>query len=111
MEDIAAIPKGRDMSSLAFFTPGVADSGVTQFGAQAAQSPSINGASGAENSYVLDGLATTDFRKGFQGSSMKTDFIDQFEVQTGGFRPEFSALGGVINAVTKSGSNDYKGSA
>jgi hypothetical protein len=103
MEQMSAVPKGRDMTSMAFFAPGVVDSG---FG-----DPSISGASGAENSYVLDGLDTKDYRAGFQGASLKTDFIDQVEVQTGGFRPEFSALGGVFNAVTKSGSNDFKGSA
>lgn len=103
MDQMAAVPKGRDMTSMAFFAPGVVSSG---FG-----DPSISGASGAENSYVLDGLDTKDYRAGFQGATLKTDFIDQVEVQTGGFRPEFSALGGVFNAVTKSGSNDFKGSA
>ncbi|HET6329297.1 MAG TPA: TonB-dependent receptor [Holophagaceae bacterium] len=104
MEQMSAVPKGRDMTSMAFFAPGVVSSG---FGGD----PSISGASGAENSYVLDGLDTKDYRAGFQGAALKTDFIDQVEVQTGGFRPEFSALGGVFNAVTKSGSNDFKGSA
>ncbi|HJW09478.1 MAG TPA: TonB-dependent receptor, partial [Holophagaceae bacterium] len=103
MESVASVPKGRDFTTMAFFAPGVTSSG---FG-----DPSFSGASGAENSYVVDGLTTTDFRAGFQGASLKTDFIDQVEIQTGGFKPEYSALGGVFNAVTKSGSNDMKGSA
>jgi outer membrane receptor protein involved in Fe transport len=107
MEQMSAVPKGRDFTSMAFFAPGVTDNG----GTIGHNDPSISGASGAENSYVLDGLTTTNFQGGFQGASLKTDFIDQVEVQTGGFRPEFSALGGVFNAVTKSGSNDFKGSA
>ncbi len=106
MSDLAAVPKGRDFSSVTYFAPGVLDSGG--FGAS---SPSMNGASAAENSYVVDGLDTKDYRYGYQGAALKTDFIDQVDVQTGGFRPEFSALGGVIVAVTKSGSNDFKGSA
>lgn len=105
MDQIASIPKGRDFTSVAFYVPGVVDSGFQ------ANSPSISGASASENSYVLDGLDTKDYRAGFQGAALKTDFIDQVEVQTGGFRPEFSALGGVFNAVTKSGTNDFKGSA
>ena len=105
MEQMASIPKGRDFTAMAYFAPGVVNSGFQS------NSPSIAGASGAENSYVLDGLDTKDYRAGFQGASLKSDFIDQVEVQTGGFRPEFSALGGVFNAVTKSGSNDFKGSA
>jgi len=104
LDELSSIPKARDFTQLAMMAPGVTTD--TSFAGI-----NINGASAAENSFVLDGLVTTDFRSGFQGASMKTDFIDQFEVQTGGFRPEFSALGGVISAVTKSGSNTTKGSA
>lgn len=104
MDTIQTLPMGRDMNSIVNFTPGVTDSG---FGMGA----SISGASAAENTYVLDGLNTTDSRYGGIGNSLVTDFIDQVEVQTGGFKPEFSALGGVFNAVTKSGTNDFKGSS
>ncbi|WLT31930.1 carboxypeptidase regulatory-like domain-containing protein [Geothrix sp. PMB-07] len=103
-ESISSLPTGRDFNSLAFFTPGVISSG---FGSD----PSVGGGSAAENTYIVDGLNTTDFRRGFQGQNLATDFIDQYEVQTGGYKPEFSALGGVFNAVTKSGSNDFKGSS
>jgi len=106
MDQVASIPKGRDFTSMAMLTPGVVSNGGFQ-----ANSPSMAGASAAENTYVLDGLDTTDYRRGFQGASLKTDFIDQVSVQTGGFAPEFSALGGVFNAITKSGSNDIKGSS
>jgi hypothetical protein len=108
MEEIAAIPnsdRGRDFSGVAFFSPGVAQGGFQ------ANSPSMSGASAAENSYYVDGLDTTNYQFGTQGASLKTDFIDQVQIQTGGFAPEYSALGGVINAITKSGSNDFKGSA
>ncbi len=104
MENLASIPKGRDMNDLAFLAPGVATSG-------ALGGVSIAGASSLENSFVVDGLSTQDYRKGFQGSSMPTDFVDQVEIQTGGFKPEFSALGGVFNVVTKSGTNTFAGSA
>ena len=104
LENLRAVPMSREITDLAAFTAGVNADPVFS-------NPVISGASGAENSYVLDGLVTTDFRVGFQGTGMKTDFIDQFEVQTGGFRPEYSALGGVVVAVTKSGSNVPAGSA
>ena len=94
----------RDFSSLAYLAPGVVNSG---FG----NDPAMGGGSGAENQYVVDGLVTNDFSRGFQGASLVTDFIDQVDVQTGGFKPEYSALGGVFNVVTKSGSNDFQGSA
>jgi hypothetical protein len=105
-DTIASIPKGRDLSNLAYFAPGVVGGGFGGY-----NDPSIGGGSIAENSYVLDGLTTTDFRRGTQGAALVTDFIDQVEIQTGGFKPEFSALGGVFNAVTKSGTNTTTGAA
>lgn len=101
VDQLSSIPMGRDFNTLAFLAPGTQNSSLGL---------SISGASGLENSYVVDGLDTTDYRKGFQGATMPTDFFDQVEVQTGGFRPEFSALGGVVNAVTKTGSNQFVGS-
>jgi hypothetical protein len=104
LDTLRAVPLGRDMNTIANLAPGVVSSG---FGMGA----SISGGSAAENTYILDGLTTTDFRYGGIGNSLVTDFIDQVEVQTGGFKPEFSALGGVFNVVTKSGSNDFRGSS
>jgi hypothetical protein len=106
MDQIASIPQTRDFSGIAMFAPGVVSNGGFN-----ANSPSMSGASGAENTYYVDGLDTTDYRYGFQGAQLKVDFIDQIAVQTGGFAPEYSALGGVFNAITKSGSNEFKGSA
>lgn len=101
LDSLSAIPKGRDFNSLAILAPGTQTSSL---------GTSISGASGIENNFLVDGLDTTDYRKGFQGASMPTDFFDQVEIQTGGFRPEFSALGGVVNAITKSGTNEFIGS-
>ena len=102
METLSGIPKGRDFNTLITLSPGVTQTGIGL---------SISGASGLENSFILDGLDTTDYRKGGQAAALPTDFIDQVDVQTGGFRPEFNALGGVITAVTKSGTNTFAGSA
>lgn len=101
---LETLPMGRDVNTVANFSPGVVDSG--RLGGL-----SIAGASGLENQFIVDGLVSTDMRSGFQGAAMPSDFVDQVEVQTGGFKPEFSALGGVFNVVTKSGSNAFSGSA
>lgn len=106
LDTLSKIPTGRSLESIVYLTPNVVDSGMgSLFGA------SISGASGAENAYFIDGVSTTDSRYGGSGTSLVTDFIEQVEVQTGGFKPEYNALGGVINVITKSGSNDFKGSA
>lgn len=111
LDDIKSIPIGRDMNTIANLAPGVVSStNATAFNG-GNMGASIGGGSGAENSYIMDGLSTTDYGYGGIGNTLVTDFIDQVEVQTGGFKPEYSALGGVFNVVTKTGSNNFKGSA
>ncbi|MCE1229641.1 MAG: carboxypeptidase regulatory-like domain-containing protein [Firmicutes bacterium] len=104
LSELAQLPTGRDVNSLAYFAPGVVDSGLLG-------GMSIAGASALENQFVVDGLASNDMREGYSGNSMATDFVEQVEVQTGGYKPEFSALGGVFNVVTKSGTNTFTGTA
>ena len=111
MDSLSAIPQGRDMSAVTMLAPGVVEGGAFGTGLSRSNDPSFGGGSGAENSYVVDGLVTTNTSRGFQGAALVTDFIDQVEIQTGGFKPEFSALGGVVNAITKSGTNEFKGSS
>ena len=110
MEDLADLPKGRDIGDVAFMTPGVSRSG---FGAgdNLGLNISIAGASGAENAFSVDGLRTNDMRYGGQGVQMSQEFVDQIEIQTGGYKPEYSAMGGVFNVSTKSGGNRFAGSA
>lgn len=109
------VPIGRNISSVMSMAPGVADSD----GAGAAN-PSINGASGLENEYVINGANTTDpgfggfgtFSRvyGSLGNGINFDFIQEVQVQTGGFEAQYGeALGGVVNVVTKSGTNQYHG--
>ncbi len=113
LDTLSAVPTGREMASLAYMTPGVTTSG---FGASNGNAGlgleiSIGGASGAENSFSVDGLKTNDMRYGGQSVTMVQDFVDQVDIQTGGYKPEYSAMGGVFNVLTKSGSNDFAGSA
>ena len=110
MQDLADLPKGRDIGDVAFMTPGVTTSGFNASDGLGLNI-SISGASGAENSFKIDGLSTNDMRYGGQGVTMTQEFVDQIEVQTGGFKPEFSSMGGVFNVTTKSGGNNFAGSA
>ena len=83
-------------------------------------SVSIGGATGLENVYLVDGLNVTGSEYGNinsnapslgGGSNFPVEFLDQMSVNTGGYNAEFGgAMGGVINAVTKSGTNDLHGS-
>lgn len=82
---------------------------------------SIAGASGLENVYMTDGLNVTGMEYGdimnkrvdaSGGSNLTLDFVKELQISTGGYRAEFGgAMGGVVNVVTKSGTNDLHGSA
>jgi hypothetical protein len=109
------VPIGRNISAVMAMAPGVSDS----VGAGAAN-PSINGASGLENEYIINGANTTDpgfggfgtysREYGPLGNGINFDFVQEVQVQTGGFEAQYGqALGGVINVVTKSGTNKYRG--
>jgi outer membrane receptor protein involved in Fe transport len=73
---------------------------------------SIGGSSVAENSYQLNGLNITNFRTGVGSSWIPFEFVDEVQVKTGGYEAEFGrSTGGVVNMVTKSGTNSLRGSA
>lgn len=110
------VPVGRNISSLVFLSPGVSDGLGT-----GASNPSINGASGLENEYIINGANVTDpgfggfgtYSRvfGSLGNGVNFDFIQEVQVKSGGFEAEYGqALGGVINVLTKSGGNRYHGS-
>lgn len=102
--ELARLPVSRDLTSVALLAPG-ANLGDSAFG----NLPSFGGASVAENAYFINGLNVTDFRNGIGGSTVPFEFYQEFEVKTGGYSAEFGrSTGGVINAVTKSGSNEWE---
>jgi hypothetical protein len=115
-EQLKHMPVGRNFTQTLYLVPGVSDSsGVGN------ANPSIGGASGLENSYVVDGVNITN--QGFGGvgvysivfgslgTGVTTDFIKETQVKTAGFEAEYGqATGGVVNVVTKSGTNNFHGS-
>jgi len=72
---------------------------------------SLSGATSAENVYIVEGINTTDTGFGGISSNLPNEFIAETEVITGGYNAEFGrATGGIINVVTKQGSNEFHGS-
>lgn len=104
-EQLELIPKGRDFTSVVTQAAGASNEAFLG-------GISIDGASGAENRYVIDGIDTTHPENGISAQEVITDFVEEVQVKTAGYAAEFGgSLGGVINAVTKSGSNEFHGSA
>lgn len=105
-QELARLPVDQSVESVALLAPGVVSSGAT-FGGL-----TFGGSSVAENAVYINGLNVTDpyRRQGF--SSVPFAFYEEFQVKTGGYSAEFGrTTGGVINAVTRSGSNEFQAGA
>ena len=101
-ETIERIPKSRDFTDLIRTAPGTQQE--RKSGIQ------IDGAGSSEHRYVIDGLDTTGIRTGVSGQEMPTDFVQEVQVKSSGYNAEFRATtGGVISAITKTGSNAWHG--
>ena len=103
-ELIDRIPRGRNFTDLIQSAPGATPerkSGGIQ----------IDGASGSENRFIIDGMDTTNLRTGVNQTDAVVDFIAEVQVKTSGYNAEYRATtGGVISAITKSGGNSFRGS-
>ncbi|MBI4876816.1 MAG: TonB-dependent receptor, partial [Acidobacteria bacterium] len=101
------IPKGRSFDSLIALAPGARyepRGGGTGY--------LIDGASSAENIYVVDGLDVTNLQTGDlpSQSRLPTEFIQELQIKSSGFDAQYGgAMGGVVNAIIRSGSNDFHG--
>ncbi len=106
-ELVKTLPIARSVEAIAMLAPAVT-LGSSSSDAAFAAAPSMSGASVAENAYYVNGLNVTNFNNYIGASTVPFDFYQTVEVKTGGYSAEFGrATGGVINSVTKSGSNDF----
>lgn len=68
------------------------------------------GATGVENRYFVDGAEVSTPSTGVLFFELPYNFIRQVEIQTGGYQAEFpTSLGGIVNTVTNTGSNEFHG--
>jgi hypothetical protein len=102
-EEFDRLPKARSFQGLALTAPGV-NAGEIEGGLQ------VNGASAAENSFTVDGVAINSLIYGNSRQNTVFEYIQEVQVKTGGIDAEYGgALGGVVSAVTKSGGNLFSG--
>ncbi len=72
---------------------------------------SLDGGTVAENKYIVDGVETNNPETGQNGMAVVTDFVEEVQVKSSGYQAEFAgAVGGVVNVITKSGTNAFHGS-
>ncbi|MCG2811983.1 MAG: TonB-dependent receptor [Candidatus Aminicenantes bacterium] len=102
-EVFQTLPKGRNFDSLITAIPGVSNEPMLG-------GTSIDGATGLENMYYIDGTDVTNIVSGAVGQSASFDFVDEVQIKASGYSAEFGgSLGGVINVVTRSGGNEFHG--
>lgn len=101
------LPKGVQFTSLLNIIPAVRNEPLSG-GFQ------IDGASGSENTFIIDGQEVTNFRTGTlsANNNIPFQFVQEIQVKSSGFDAEFGgATGGVVTVVTKGGGNEFRGEA
>jgi len=71
---------------------------------------SFSGSTSPENLYVVNGMNTTDALVGGLETNLPNEFIAETEIISGGYQAEYGrSTGGIINVITKTGSNEFHG--
>jgi len=98
-EFLERIPSGRSYQEAVQLSVGVTGGA----------NPNMGGGASNENTFLLDGATVTDPVTGTFGNNFNFDAIQQIETLLGGFDPEYGqSLGGIINIVTESGTNNLE---
>jgi hypothetical protein len=102
-EQFDKLPKARSFQNLAVLSTSV-NTGAIEGGIQ------VNGASGAENNFTIDGISTTSLINGQSRQDAVFEILQEVQIKTGGISAEYGgAMGGVISAISKSGGNAFHG--
>ena len=116
------VPRGRSFQSVIQFAPSATNEPLAgAAGGTGGTSPgnggngntvgySIGGGADSENSYLVEGQETASIIGGYSASNVPFEFIQEVQIKTSGIEAEHGgSLGGVINVVTKKGTNQTHG--
>jgi hypothetical protein len=102
-ETYKALPSDRDYQSIVTLVPGA---NASSFGDRA----NLSGTTGPETAYYVDGVNVVQPPSNAQSISLPHNFLREVEVREGGYEAEYGGvLGGIVNAVTASGGNEFHG--
>ena len=112
-KELEGLPlNGRQFANLATLAPGTSlavNSDPTKPGQQVV---ALNGGEGRNVNYVIDGGDNTDDTIGGALQNFNLESVQEFKIQTMQYKAEFGrSTGGVLSVVTKSGTNQFAGSA
>jgi len=92
----------RSFESLAQIAPGA---NADQYGT------SVNGTTSPENAFIIDGVSANDPAFGVNAVPLSSEFVKEVNIITAGYLPEYGrSIGGVMDVVTQTGSNEFHGS-
>jgi hypothetical protein len=102
-EEFSELPVDRDYKNMAVILPHANPSFL-------GDDTNISGSTGLGNKYFIDGVDVTDPNRGDGGTELPYNFIREVRVRTGGYEAEYrSSLGGILEVVTNTGSNEIHG--
>jgi hypothetical protein len=115
--ELGALPlNGRNFLDLALLVPGASPTNTAsnqlfaETSAVPGQGISVGSQRAFSNNFIVDGLSDNDDATGLSGVFYGLEVVNEFQVVTSGGQAEFGrALGGYINMVTRSGTNDLRG--
>ncbi len=100
---IKDLPVARDYRSVMSILPGA---NASAYG----DDVNVSGASGSDNMYAIDGIDVSDPYMRYKNTSLPYNFVKEIEVKAGGYEAQYrSSMGGLVNAVTYSGGNEFSG--
>ena len=102
-ETFMQLPRSRNFDGLLSTVPGVQidayEGGL-----------SVDGASGGENMFYIDGTNITNIHLGTQSQGIVMEQLEEVKVTASGYSAEFGgSMGGVINVISRSGGNEFHG--
>ena len=110
-DQLEYLPRGVDYTSIVQFMPGA--NAEPKLGGL-----SMDGASAPENRFIIDGVETSNPMNGLPGqgvtglASLNVDSIEEVQVKSSGYSAEYGGTtGGVVNVLTRSGTNQWHGDA
>jgi len=99
----SVLPRGRNFDTLVTAIPGVQNEPLLV-------GISVDGASGAENMFYVDGTDITNIYVGTRAQDVAFEFVDEVQIKASGYQAEFGgSLGGVIQVITRQGGNAFHG--
>jgi hypothetical protein len=102
-ETYLTLPRGRSFDSLISTIPGVQKESNTA-------GISVDGATGPENMFYVDGADISDFHYGGDPQNIVLELLEEVKVTASGYNAEYGgSMGGVVNVITRSGSNEFHG--